>query len=85
MAILKLKTQLHQHKSPLLIRGVNIERIVISNRVPLGKKSFKNFIGYEDDSEIIMHKGIRLPKMGEYRKDFEEPKYMSGKNITTKS
>ena len=33
------------------IHNVNIDRIVVSNKVLLGKKGFKHFIGYEDDSE----------------------------------
>ena len=45
------KPKFHQHKSPTSIYDVNVDRIVLSSRVPFGKKGFKYFIGYEDDSE----------------------------------
>ena len=52
---------------------VNIDRIVVSNKVLFGKKSFKYFIGYKDDREKVEPLCIILPKMSAYRKCF----YMS--------
>ena len=42
-----------------------------------GKKCFKYFVGYEDDSQKIMFLCIMLPKVNAYRRGFEETKYMS--------
>ena len=38
------KHKFHQHKSPILIGDVSINKIIVSNKVPFGKKSF---IGYK--------------------------------------
>ena len=37
----------HQHKRPISIKDININKIVISNKVSFGKKGFKYFIGYK--------------------------------------
>ena len=42
------KYNFHQHKSPILINNIDINNIVVSNRVSFGKKDFKYFIGYKD-------------------------------------
>ena len=34
------KHKFHQHKSPILICDVNIDKIVVSDKVPLSKKRF---------------------------------------------
>ena len=44
------KHNFHQHKSSISILDVKIDRIVVYDKVPFGKKGFKYFIGYEDDS-----------------------------------
>ena len=55
---------------------VNVDRTVAYNRVAFGKKGFKCFIGYEDNSEKSMPLCIMLPKISAYRRSFEETKYM---------
>ena len=40
----------HSHKNPVSIYDVNIDKIVISNKVSFGKRGFKYFIGYENSS-----------------------------------
>ena len=71
------KQNYHYHKSSVLIFDVNIDRIVVSNKVPFSKKSIKYFIGYENECEKVMLLCIKLPKMTAYRRDFHETKYMS--------
>ena len=44
----------HQHKSSILINNVNIDRIVVFNKVPFGENGFKYFIRYKDDSKKII-------------------------------
>ena len=36
------------NNSPILINDVRVNEIVISNKLPIGKKDFKYFIGYKD-------------------------------------
>ena len=42
------KQKFHQHKRPISIKNLDINKIVVSNKVSLGKKGFKYFIGYKD-------------------------------------
>ena len=35
------KQKFHQHKRPISIKNVDIDKIVVSNKVPFGKKGFK--------------------------------------------
>ena len=44
--------EFHQYKSPILIKNIDINKIVISNRFTFGKQDFKYFIGYKDNKEI---------------------------------
>ena len=40
--ILKLKNVFHQHKRPILITNLGIDKTVVPNKVPFGKKVFKD-------------------------------------------
>ena len=55
---------------------MDINKIVVSNEVTLGKKDFKYFIGYKD-AKIIKHSCIFFPKVTAYKKDFDKDKCMS--------
>ena len=46
------KHKFHQHKSLILINNVDINKIVISNKVSFSKNVFKYFIGYKDSKNI---------------------------------
>ena len=65
-----------QHKRPISIKNIDINKIVVSNKVCYGKKGFKYFIGYKDHKKIRLL-CIFLPKMSAYRRDFDETKYIS--------
>ena len=41
------KQKFHQCKNLVLVYDVNIGRIVVSKKVPFGKKGFQYFIGYK--------------------------------------
>ena len=70
------KHKFYQHKSPISIGDVDINKIIVSNKVPFGKKGFKYFIGYKDERKVRPLCMI-LPKMTAYRRDSDETKYMS--------
>ena len=40
--------EFHEYKSPILINDINIDKIVVSDKLPFGKQDFKYFIGYKD-------------------------------------
>ena len=46
------KQKLHQHKEPISIKHIDINKILVSNKVSFGKKGFKYFIGYKDVKKI---------------------------------
>ena len=46
------KQKFHQHKRPITIKRIDINKIVVSNKVSFGKKGFKYFIGYKDAKKI---------------------------------
>ena len=46
------KQKFHQHKKPASMKKINIDKIVVSNKVSFGKKPFKYFIGYKDFKKI---------------------------------
>ena len=49
MTTLKFKKEnFISNNSPILINDVRVNEIVISNKLPIGKKDFKYFIGYKD-------------------------------------
>ena len=54
------KRKFHYSKYSIRITKVDIDKIITSNKVSFGKKSFKYFIGYKDD-EKIEALCIRLP------------------------
>ena len=70
------KQKFHQHKGPISIKYIYINKIVVFNKVCFGKKGFKYFVDYKDAKKIgpIC---IFLPKISAYTKDFDETKYIS--------
>ena len=42
------KQKFHQHKRLISIKNVDIDKIVVSSKVPFVKKGFKYCIGYKD-------------------------------------
>ena len=66
----------HQYKSPILIDYIDINKIVVSNKISYGKNDFKYFIGYKD-AKRIRPLCILLPKISAYRRNFDETKCVS--------
>ena len=70
------KHSFHCHKNPFLIDEIDINKLIVSNKVSFGKKGFKIFIPYKDN-EKVNQLCIMLPKVSRYRKNFNETEYMS--------
>ena len=49
------KQKFHQHKLPISIKNIDINKIVVSNKVSFGKKVFTYFIGQKDDKGLDFH------------------------------
>ena len=69
------KQKIYQHKRPISIKDIDINKITVSNKVSFDKRGFKYFVGYKDRK--IRPLRIFHPKMSGYRRDFHETKYMS--------
>ena len=61
----------HQYKKPIFTDDTNINKTVISNKLPFGKQDFKYFIGYKDGKKIIPL-CIFCPKISIYRRTFDK-------------
>ena len=58
-----------------LINNIDINKIVVSSKVPFGKQDFEYFTGYKDPKTIRLL-CIILPKMSTYRSDFDKTKHV---------
>ena len=58
------------------MKNIDINKIVVSNKIFFGKKGLRYFVGYKDSKKIIPL-CVFLPKMTAYRKDFDQAKFMS--------
>ena len=67
------RQKFHQHKRPISKKYIDINKIVVSNKVSVGKKGFKCFIGYKD-AKKNRPLCIFLSKISAYRRDFDETK-----------
>ena len=45
----------HQNKSPISINNLDINKIVVSNKLAFAKQDFKYFIGYKDAIKIDLY------------------------------
>ena len=72
--ILKSKNKNVTNIKDLFQKKIDINKIVVSNKVSSGKKAFKYFICYKDAK--IRPLCIFLPKMSAYRRDFDEYMYV---------
>ena len=61
--------EFHQYKSPILIKDIDINEIVISNKICFGKQDFKYFIGYKV-AKKIKPLCIFCSRMSMYKRDF---------------
>ena len=69
------KQNFHQHKRPISIKNVHINKIVVSTKTFFDKKGFKYFIGYKDAKYKPLC--IFLSKMIAYGRHFNETKRIS--------
>ena len=60
------KQELYYNKSPASIYNVDINKIILTNKIPFVQKRFEDFIGYENDYEKVMPLWVKFPKMNAY-------------------
>ena len=64
------KKEFYKSKEPIDLMSVNVDQIVISDKIKHNNKSFKYFIGYQA-GEIVKPLCIILPQMSGHIKYFE--------------
>ena len=75
--VLKVKKQKFQgNDSPISINDIDINKIVVSNKLPFRKQGFINFVGQKDDKKKIRPLCTFFPKGSAYRIDFDEAECM---------
>ena len=74
------KSNFYKNKKLFNIYDIEVDKILISKKEPYGKKSsFKYFLGYNDDDNVIRPLCIKLPQMIGYVEHFDGNKTMSFK------
>ena len=49
------KYKFQQYRRPISIKNININKIVVSNKVSFSKKGFKHFLGYKDAEKLDLY------------------------------
>ena len=65
------KNKFHRHKTPILFRDADIEKVLVSTRFLLVRKNYKYFIGYYLYNNKIKPFHIMLPKTSAYVKGYD--------------
>ena len=70
-----VKRKFHQHNEPTSIKNIDINKIVISNKVSFGKKGFEYFIGYNDAKKLDLYVYFSQKSL-HIDKGFDETKFV---------
>ena len=59
------------HKSPVSLRDVDIEKVLVSHKISFGQKYYKYFIGYLYNDHKVKPLHIMLLKTSAYVKSYD--------------
>ena len=65
------KNKFYCYKTPILLKDVDIEKILVSNKNSFGEKSYKYFIGYLHNDHKVKSLHVMLPKITTYVKSYD--------------
>ena len=65
------KNKFYRHKTPIFLKDVDIEKVIVSNKISLGEKNCKYFIGYLFDNHKVKPLHIMLLKTSTYVKSYD--------------
>ena len=65
------KKKFYHYKSPVLLRDVEIEKVLVSNKTSFGEKNYKYFIGYLYNDNRVKPLHIIFPKTSGYVKSYD--------------
>ena len=66
------KNKFYRHKTPVPLRDVDIQKVLVSNKISFGEKNYKHFIGYLHNDYKVKPLHIMLPKTSAYVKGYDE-------------
>ena len=61
----------YRHKTPILLGNVDIEKVLVSNKIYFGEKNYKYFIGYLYNDHKVKPLNIMLPKTSAFVKSYD--------------
>ena len=61
----------YQSKTPVFLKGIDIEKVLVSNKISFSEKNYKYFIGYLYDDHKVKPIHIMLPKTNAYVKTYD--------------
>ena len=64
------KNEIYLHKIPIFLGDVDIQKVLVSNKISFGEKDCKYFIGYLYNGNKPLN--IRSPKTSAYVKSYDE-------------
>ena len=64
------KMKFYRHKT-IFLGDVDIEKVLVANKIPFGEKSYNYFIGYLNDNHKVKPLYIMLPKTSAYVKGYD--------------
>ena len=56
------KTKFFRHKTPILLKDVDIEKVLVSKQISFVEKNYKYFTGYWYDNHKVKSLHIMLPR-----------------------
>ena len=65
------KNKFYHHKSPIFLKDVDIEKVLVSNKISFGEKNYKNLVGYLYNDHKIKPLHIMLPNTSAYVKSYD--------------
>ena len=66
------KNEFYRYKSPIFKKDVDIEKVLVSNKIYFGEKYYKYFLGYLYNDHNVKPLHIMLPKTSAYAKRYDE-------------
>ena len=65
------KNEFSPNKTPIFLKDVDIERVLVCNKISFGEKNYKYFIVYLHKDDQVNPLNIMLPKTSSYGKSFD--------------
>ena len=63
--------EFYRHKSPMFLEDVDIEKVLVSEKISSGEKNYKYFIDYLYNDYKVKSLHIMLPKMSAFVKRYD--------------